>query len=92
MSEATNNLLPPAVSPQAIPLARYMARKAVKAAWLKAGIRIRDYEASDLTKAAKSYLSEHPELIEQAAETVRNDPRLRRLAERQPRQRKGNQQ
>jgi hypothetical protein len=31
-------------------------------------------DASDLTKAAKTYLSEHPELIEQAAETVRNDP------------------
>jgi hypothetical protein len=90
MSEATNNLLPPAVSPQAIMLARYFAKRAVKAAWLKQGLRIWDYEASDLTKAAKSYLSEHPELIEQAAETVRNDPRLRTLAERQQRQRKAN--
>ena len=41
MSEATNNLLPPAVSPQAITLARYMARKAVKTEWLK-GLRIWD--------------------------------------------------
>jgi hypothetical protein len=89
MSEATNNLLPPAVSPQAITLARYMARKAVKTEWLT-GLRIWDYEASELVKVAKSYLSEHPDLIEQAAETVRNDPRLRTLAERQARQRKAN--
>jgi len=54
MSEATNNLLPPAVSPQAITLARYMARKAVKTEWLT-GLRICDYEASELVKAAKSY-------------------------------------
>ena len=47
MSEATNNLLPPAVSP-------YMARKAVKTEWLT-GLRICDYEASELVKAAKSY-------------------------------------
>jgi hypothetical protein len=47
-------------------------------------------EASDLVKAAKNYLSEHPDLIEQAAETVRNDPRLRTLAERQARERKAN--
>jgi hypothetical protein len=51
MSEATNNLLPPAVSPQAITLARYYAKRAVKAAWV--------IDASDLTKAATTYLSEH---------------------------------
>jgi hypothetical protein len=89
---ADNNLLPPAVSPQAITLAHWLAKRAVKAAWLRQGLRIWDYEASDLNKAAKSYLSEHPELIEQAAETVRNDPRLRTLAERQARQPKRNQQ
>jgi hypothetical protein len=90
---ATNNLSPiplPAITPEVVTLARWMARKAVKAEWLKAGLRIWDYEASDLTKAAKAYLSEHPDLVEQAAETVRNDPRLRTLAERQARQRKAN--
>jgi hypothetical protein len=90
MSEATNNLLPPIVSPQAITLARYFAKRAVKAAWVRQGLKPQYIDASDLTKAAKTYLSGHPELIEQAAETVRNDPRLRTLAERQQRQRKAN--
>lgn len=67
-----------------------MARKAVKAVWLKQGLSPQYLDASDLTKAAKSYLSEHPGLIEQAAETVRSDPRLQTLAERQARQRKAN--
>jgi hypothetical protein len=87
---ADNNLLPLAVSPQAITLARYFAKRAVKAAWLRQGLKPQYLDACDLTTAARSYLSEHPELIEQAAETVRNDPRLRTLAERQACQRKAN--
>jgi hypothetical protein len=74
----------------AMTLARYYAKREVQWRWRAQGIRIWDYEASDLAKAAKSYLSEHPELIEQAAETVRNDPQLRTLAARQARQRKAN--
>jgi hypothetical protein len=81
----------PHITAATITLARYYAKREVKREWRAQGIRIWDYEASDLAKAAKSYLSEHPVLIEQAAETVRNDPRLRTLAEREERQRKGNQ-
>jgi len=80
----------PHITAHAIVLARSFAKREVKRHWHKQGIRWRDFEASDLAKAAKSYLSEHPELIEQAAETVRNDPQLRTLAERQERQRRGN--
>jgi hypothetical protein len=36
--------------------------------------------------AASAYLREHPELIEEAAETVRKVPQLRTLAEREERQ------
>jgi hypothetical protein len=76
MSEATNNLLPPAVSPQAITFGRYFAKRAV--------IRIWDYEASDLTKAARAYLSEHPDLIQEAERTLaewESSPRYRSFVE-----------
>jgi hypothetical protein len=89
MDQAISTL--PHITAHAIVLARYYAKREVQWRWRAQGIRIWDYEASNLAKAAKSYLSEHPELIEQAAETVRNDPRLRTLAEREQRQRKANQ-
>jgi hypothetical protein len=84
MVKATSNL------PHAMILARYYAKQAVKADWRKQGLKPQYIEPYELAKAAKSYLSEHPELIEQAAETVRNHPKLRTLAEREERQRKGN--
>jgi hypothetical protein len=71
MPEATNNLLPPAASPQAITLARYYAKRAVKAAWIKQGLKPQCLDASDLTKAAKAYLSEHrAELFDEAERTL----------------------
>jgi hypothetical protein len=80
----------PHITAATIILARQLAKREVKRHWHRQGIRWRDFEASELAEAAKSYLNKHPELIEQAAETVRNDPQLRTLAERQERQRKGN--
>jgi hypothetical protein len=64
MVKATSNL------PHAMILARYYAKQAVKADWRKQGLKPQYIEPYELAKAAKSYLSEHPELIEQAAETV----------------------
>jgi hypothetical protein len=84
LSEATNNLLPPAVSPQAIMLARYFAKRAVKAAWLKQGLKPQYLDASDLTRAATTYLSEHPDLIQEAERTLaewESSPRYRSFVE-----------
>jgi hypothetical protein len=68
MSEATNNLLPPAATPQAITLARWLARKAVKAEWHKQGLRWQYLDARDLAQAADAYLSEHyDELVARAS-------------------------
>jgi hypothetical protein len=80
----------PHITAATIIWAHWLAKREVKRLWHSQGLRWQYIEASDLARAAQSYLSEHPELIEQAAETVRNDPRLRTLAERQERQRKGN--
>src|SRR5262252_2962746 len=43
--------------------------------------------ASDITMQADEYLTSHPELIARAAERVRRDPWLRKLAEREARDR-----
>jgi hypothetical protein len=59
MTEATNNLFPPAATPQAVTLARWLARKAVKAEWHKQGLRWRDLDGRQLTHEAKVYFSEH---------------------------------
>jgi hypothetical protein len=65
-------------------LARYYARKEVKAAIVRQqGHRVlRDVESAELTRLAVAYLDSHPEVIERAAKTVRTDPALRRMAER----------
>jgi hypothetical protein len=41
-----------------------------------------------ITEAATIYLTQHPELIEEAAETVRKVPQFRTLYEREMRQRR----
>ena len=50
MSEATNNLLPPAVSPQVMTRARWLAKRAVKAAWLRQGFKPQYLDASDIAR------------------------------------------
>lgn len=47
-------------------LARYYAKQAVKAEWRAQGLKPQYIEPCDLAKAARAYLSEHPELIERA--------------------------
>jgi hypothetical protein len=66
-------------------LARFHAKRIVTQDWRDQGRKLSEIEARDLTSFANSYLEAHPELIEQAAETVRNDPKLRTLVERQER-------
>ena len=85
MPEATNNLLPPAVSPQAITLARWLARKAIKAQWQKAGVKVPYVDGREINIAAWEYLQEHlEELVGQAqtmlgewsnSSTITNTPR-----------------
>ena len=62
-SKATPNLSPG----DAIILARYLARKAIRARWQAQGLKPQYIEPSELAKAAEAYLSEHrAELIEEA--------------------------
>ena len=72
-------------------IARYEARDAIKAALRAEGHRLSEYAAHDITVLAQAYLSEHPEVFNQAAEIVRNHLKLRTLAAREARKRKANQ-
>ena len=51
-------------------IARYEARDAVKAALRAQGLKLRDYAPRDITMLAQEYLSEHPEVFDQAAVIV----------------------
>jgi hypothetical protein len=70
-------------------LAMHCARNEVKASIVRQqGHRaLREMERTELTRLARAYLDRHPELIEQAAETIRNVPALRRMAQREARER-----
>ena len=72
-------------------VARLIAIKAVKRNMQAQGLKLAHVERQIIVSAATIYLREHPRLIEQAAETVRKDPKLRTLVEREERRRKGNQ-
>ena len=74
-------------------MARYLSRKAIKEGWKRQRIKLSHFEAWELTRAADAYLNAHrAELIGEATESVRNDPRLRTLAERYERKFKGKRQ
>jgi hypothetical protein len=72
-------------------VARQAAIKAAKRAIQAQGGKPAHVELRIIVAAANIYLREHPELIEEAAETVRKVPQLRTLAEREERQRRRNQ-
>lgn len=72
-------------------VARLAAIKTVKRAMQAQGLKPAYVERQVIVSAAATYLREHPELLKQAAETVRKIPQLRTLAEREARRRKGNQ-
>jgi hypothetical protein len=64
-------------------LARHKACTAFKARWLAQGRKLRELTAADVWEGGEAYLAEHPELFEQAAETIERSPELRKLAERE---------
>ena len=48
-------------------LARYIALRELRRQWHRQGVKLRQFDAHDLAKASKAYLSEHrAELIEKA--------------------------
>jgi site-specific recombinase XerD len=69
-----------------VTLARYYAKRDVKAQMRAQGLKPQYIEYREIVSAASAYLDAHPELLEQAAKTVRNLPQLRTLAEREARQ------
>ena len=71
-------------------LAHYYARRDVKEdiRRKKGSSALRTLAASDISMLGKAWLDAHPKLIDKAAETVRNDPKLRTLAERYERERR----
>jgi hypothetical protein len=71
-------------------VARLAAIKAVKREIKARGERLAYFDQRDILTAARQYLSDHPELIEEAAETVRKVPQFRTLAEREARERRRN--
>ena len=68
-------------------LAKLAAIKAVERELRAQGKRIPQIEVAFINQAATAYLREHPELIAQAAETVRTVPAFRKIAEREERAR-----
>jgi hypothetical protein len=80
---------------QAICLARYYAKKAVKAEVQRAGIRLRHVETREINLKARVYFTAHrAELIAQATAflSVRNVASKRTLAAREPSKHKAEQQ
>jgi hypothetical protein len=61
------------------------ARQTVRQDWRNHGRKLSAIKPRDITSFAMAYLEGNPQLIEEASEAVRNDPRLRTLAERHER-------
>jgi hypothetical protein len=72
-------------------LATQAAVKAVKRELQSRGLKVVHIERAIIVAAADRYLKQHPELLEQAAETVPKVPQLRTLYEREMRRRRRNQ-
>jgi hypothetical protein len=68
MSEATDWSKPMAVNraAQLMTMTRYLARKRLKDYMRDRGLRIQDFEASELAIASRAYLERHPELFSEA--------------------------
>jgi hypothetical protein len=69
-------------------LAKLAAIKAVKRDMQAQGVKLSSIQRKVITAIANGYLTQHPELIEEAAETVRKVPQFRTLYEREMRQRR----
>ena len=57
-------------------LARYIALREVKRVWRAQGVKLHQFDAHDLARASKAYLSEHfDELVEKAARRLNETPK-----------------
>src|SRR5262245_36569643 len=68
-------------------LAGRWARETIVAQIRSTGRKPWDFRACDITIMGDEYLANHSELVAKAAETIRRDPHLRKLAEREARDR-----
>src|SRR5262249_49742145 len=68
-----------------ITFARFKARQIIERDWRDEGHKLASIELRDLKAFAIAYVDGHPELVEQAIESVRTNPKLRTLAERHER-------
>jgi hypothetical protein len=66
--------------------ARLTAFNIVKVKLITQGVKPSSIPRSTITAAANDYLRSHPELIDQAAESIQKYPPLRMLAEREARE------
>jgi hypothetical protein len=66
-------------------LARYRAKQIVKDDWRRKGHKLAEVSAADVVGWADDYIKANPQLLEEAIATVRTDPKLRTLVERQAR-------
>jgi hypothetical protein len=79
-------ILPPRYPGVARALAYLMARRVIERQWRAQGLRIRRY--ADIIEQARAYLAAHQEeLLAQAVERVQRDPKLRKIAEQEERER-----
>jgi hypothetical protein len=69
------------LTPRVMIFALFTARNIVKRDLCARGIKLFHVGVREVTEAAQRYLAAHPELLAQAAETDRNFPNLRTLAE-----------
>jgi len=86
----TTPILPPRYPGVAHALARRLARRIVERQLQAQGLYPKRMRYADIMALAMEYLRKHQELLDQAAETVRNDPRFRTLLEREERRARRN--
>jgi len=90
MAEAAQSLSPnldlpifPRYSSVAHAIARHLAIRAVEQRMRAEGLRVAYVPHAVIVEQARAYLAEHFELLEQAAEIVRTDPKFRAMAEKE---------
>jgi hypothetical protein len=66
-------------------IAKLAAVKEIKRRMQAQGLKVAHIERRDIELAARAYLSDHPELIQEAAETVQRVPGLRVLSDKEER-------
>src|SRR5262245_57826933 len=83
MAKSPSSLHQPIPASMLVTLARQKALNAVKLDLRDHGLKVWYLEQKVLVAAANQYLKDHPELFAQAAESVRNCPKLSAMAERE---------